>query len=121
MRDHSPSAAAFVGLVKRLCRLADRRFRIYQAHAALVALRELTRDNLIVNIPQGTGKTFVSQLVAHAYLRDHHRAKILVLVPTKELREQYVHMAEWMGVLSPRLVVLNFKQPLSEVYNQARV
>src|SRR4029077_15476815 len=69
-------------------------------------------------LPQGTGKTFVSQLIAYKFLSANPRAKILVITPTKELRQQYVRMAAWMGGLSPRLSVLEFKEPLSGVRKQ---
>jgi len=117
---HSSSAKAFATLARNLCKLAGRTFRFYQADAALKGLRELRRGSLIINLPQGTGKTFVSQILAYAYLRDNPRSKVLVVAPTKELREQFVQMAEWMGFLRPRMVVLNFREPLSDSYQQAR-
>jgi superfamily II DNA/RNA helicase len=46
---------------------------------------------------------------------------VLVIAPTKELREQYVRMAEWMGHLTPRIVVLDFKEPISAVHKQVRI
>ena len=72
----------------------------------------------MLTLPQGTGKTFVSQLIAYKFLRANPRTKVLVIAPTKELRQQYVRMAAWMGELSPRLVVLEFKEPLSSIRKQ---
>lgn len=109
----------FIRSVRCLCRVSNRTFRRYQAHAAWDGLRSLTGGCPILNLPQGTGKTFVSQLVVYAYLNTEPRAKALIVVPTKELREQYVSMADWMGRLNPRLIVLNFREPLADLRKQA--
>jgi superfamily II DNA or RNA helicase len=108
-------------MVRRLCRISDQDFRTYQAHAAWAGLNNLSRGNLILNLPQSTGKTFVSQLLAYAYLREKPHAKVLVVVPTKELREQYDRMADWMGYLTPRLAVVNFRDSLANLRMPARV
>lgn len=96
-------------------------FRKYQAHACWLALQRLSRGGLILTLPQGTGKTFVSQLIAHEHLRSHRLSKVLVVAPTKELREQYVRMAEWMGYLTPRIGVLDFREPLTNQRKQVRI
>ena len=72
----------------------------------------------MLTLPQGTGKTFVSQLIAYRFLRANPHAKVLVIAPTKELRQQYVRMAAWMGRISPRISVLHFREPLSSVRKQ---
>lgn len=113
--------AQFIRKTRDLTRLADLKFRTYQAHSAWCALRGLAQGNLILKLPQGTGKTFVSQLVSSFYLRRNQHHKILVIAPTKELREQYVGMAAWMGQIVPRLTVLNFKEPFSGIRKQVRL
>lgn len=108
----------FIREIRDLSKVADLGFRTYQAYAAWEALDGLIRGSLVLTLPQGTGKTFVSQLIAYKFLRANARAKVLVIAPTKELRQQYVRMAAWMGRVSPRLVVLEFKEPLSDVRKQ---
>ena len=111
----------FVRQVRNLSRAAGLGFRTYQAYAAWQALQRLVRGGLVLTLPQGTGKTFVSQLIALEHLRRNPAAKVLVVAPTKELREQYVRMAEWMGHLTPRIVVLDFKEPFSGIRKQVRL
>jgi ERCC4-related helicase len=113
--------AQFIRKTRNLTRLADLKFRTYQAHSAWCALRGLAHGNLILKLPQGTGKTFVSQLVSSFYLQRNRDHKILVIAPTKELREQYVGMAAWMGQIAPRLTVVNFKEPFSGIRKQVRL
>lgn len=111
-------AERFIRDVRNLSRIANLGFRTYQAYAAWLALKRLTHGSLVLTLPQGTGKTFVSQLIAYEYLRRNVGAKVLVIAPTKELRQQYVRMAAWMGTLNPRLAVLDFKEPFSQVRKQ---
>jgi len=111
----------FIRDVRNLSRIASLRFRTYQAHASWQALCHLAGGGLVLTLPQGTGKTFVSQLVAYEHVRRNPTTKALVIAPTKELREQYVRMAEWMGQLTPRIVVLDFKEPFSGVRKQVNV
>lgn len=111
----------FVRDVRNLSRMANLGFRTYQAHAAWQAVQRLVQGGLVLTLPQGTGKTFVSQLIAYEHLRRNPGTKVLVIAPTKELREQYVRMAEWMGHLTPRLVVLDFKEPFSAIRKQVRL
>ena len=112
------AADSFLREVRNLSRIANLGFRTYQAYAARLALNRLACGNLVLILPQGTGKTFVSQLITYNYLRRNEGTKSLVIAPTKELREQYVRMAAWMGKLAPRLVVLDFKEPFSQVRKQ---
>lgn len=111
-------AKHFIREIRQLSTAANLQFRTYQAYAVREALDTLARGSLVLTLPQGTGKTFVSQLISYKFLRANQRAKVLVVAPTKELREQYVRMAAWMGGLSPRLAVLDFKEPLSNVRKQ---
>jgi hypothetical protein len=111
----------FIRDVQNLSRTAGLGFRTYQAHASWQSLCYLARGGLVLTLPQGTGKTFVSQLIAYEHLRRNPATKTLVVAPTKELREQYVRMAEWMGHLTPRIVVLDFKEPLTGVRKQVNV
>jgi superfamily II DNA or RNA helicase len=111
----------FIRGVRNLSRIANLGFRTYQAHTAFHALRRIARGSLVLTLPQGTGKTFVSQLIVYEYLRKNAGRKALVIAPTKELREQYVRMAAWMGQLAPRLVVVDFKEPFSEVRKQVNL
>ena len=111
----------FIRDVRKLSRIASLGFRTYQAHASWQALYYLARGSLVLTLPQGTGKTFVSQLIAYEHLSRNPGTKVLVIAPTKELREQYVRMAEWMGHLTPRIVVLDFKEPFSGVRKQVNV
>jgi len=59
----------FVREIRDLSKVADLEFRMYQAHAARDALSGLARGSLVLTLPQGTGKTFVSQLIAYKFLR----------------------------------------------------
>jgi ERCC4-related helicase len=111
----------FVRDVRNLSRTANLGFRTYQPYAAWQALQSLVQGGGVLTLPQGTGKTFVSQLIAHEHLRRNSGTKVLVIAPTKELREQYVRMAEWMGHLTPRIVVLDFKEPFSGIRKQVRL
>jgi ERCC4-related helicase len=111
----------FVRDVRNLSRTANLGFRTYQPYAAWQALQRLMHGGVVLTLPQGTGKTFVSQLIAHEHLRRTPATKVLVITPTKELREQYVRMAEWMGHLTPHIVVLNFKEPFSGIRKQVRL
>jgi superfamily II DNA or RNA helicase len=111
----------FIRSVRYLSRIANLGFRTYQAHTAWRALQRVARGSLVLTLPQGTGKTFVSQLITYEYLRRNAGRKALVIAPTKELRQQYVRMAEWMGKLTPRLMVLEFKEPFSEIRKQVNL
>lgn len=112
----------FLQLIRQLCRFSGRDFRLYQAHAACEGLRSLAAESVVLNLPQGTGKTYVSQLVAYAHIRQNNHAKVLVVVPTKELREQYIDMAGWMGQkLYPRLIVVSFDDRLAAIRKMAAV
>jgi len=107
-------------LVKQLSRVSGRDFRVYQAHASWEGLCSLAAGSVLMTLPQGTGKTYVSQLVAYAYLQRNQGAKVLVVVPTRELREQYVDMAGWMGQdLDERLVVVSFDERLANMRSAA--
>jgi superfamily II DNA or RNA helicase len=116
----TPPSKHFIREIKELSRAANLEFRTYQAYAAREGVKGLEGGNLVLTLPQGTGKTFVSQLIAYKFLQANQREKVLVIAPTKELRQQYVRMASWMGNLSPRLVVLDFKEPLSGIRKQVR-
>lgn len=58
--------------------------------------------------------------MTRAFLDASPRSKVLVVTPTKELREQFVEMGGWMGLLEPRKVVLNFREPLSNSRRHVR-
>ena len=60
-------------------------------------MKALAKDNVLLTLPQGTGKTYVSQLGAYELICANAGMKVLVITPTKELRQQYVDMAGWMG------------------------
>jgi len=98
---------AFHDLVLRLLHRTEYRPRRYQSFAAAVALDALRSRNVLLRLPQGTGKSLVSQLILYAqaartkYALSPDKPKILVLTPTKELREQYVAMGQWLEMPDP--------------------
>ncbi len=113
-----PPPVRFVTLAKIACRVSGRAFRPYQVHAAWEVLQTFSRSGVVLQLPQGTGKTFVSQLVLHGYLKARPGSKILVVAPTKELREQYCRMGMWLGRVVPRISVLNFRSPIADYKKQ---
>jgi superfamily II DNA or RNA helicase len=101
---------------------ASRDYRPYQADAAWKVMKALVKNNVLLTLPQGTGKTYVSQLVAYGLLRANAGMKVLVITPAKELRKQYVDMAGWMGEdLDPRLVVIPFDDTVAGNRKVARI
>ena len=115
-----PSRESFYSAVRTLSK--TREYRPYQPDAAWRAMLQLEKSNVLLTLPQGTGKTFVSQLVAYGLLRSNPGMKVLVVVPAKELREQYAQMARWMGEdLQPRIAVVRFNEVVGATARSARV
>src|SRR6267143_1657273 len=97
--------------IKRFVKLAKMTPRAYQVDATLEGLKLLKRSGFVLKIPQGTGKSLVSQLIIRSRLDPAGPTKTnaLVIAPTIELRKQYARLADWFdraaGDSSGRLVV----------------
>lgn len=65
----------------------------------LEASREAERENTLVALPTGTGKTIVSLLVSAARLSNFSGSRVLLLAPTKPLVNQHAsEYAELLGI-----------------------
>lgn len=97
--------------LKRFVKVANKSARRYQVDAALEGLALLKNGGFVLKLPQGTGKSLVSQLVVRARLDADGatRTKALVIAPTIELRKQYARLGDWFreaaGASPKRLVV----------------
>jgi superfamily II DNA or RNA helicase len=84
---------------RKFIEAAGKIVRRYQVDTTLKCLKLLEHGSFILKVPQGTGKSLISQMIIRHRL-DNSRvpdAKALVIVPTIELRKQYVRLAEWFG------------------------
>eukprot|EP00122_Pirum_gemmata_P013289 Pgem_evm1s12375 len=51
-------------------------------------LEKIKQENLIINLPTGTGKTLIATLAIEHYLNKYPNLKIMFIVPTTVLVEQ---------------------------------
>ena len=79
--------------------MAGKAVRPYQVDVVLNAMRLLENGGFILKVPQGTGKSLISQIIVRLRLdrRNSPRSKALVIAPTVELRKQYVRLAAWIS------------------------
>lgn len=84
---------------KKFIEVAEKTIRPYQLDTTLKGLTLLKRGGFILKIPQGTGKSLISQMIIRHRLDKSStlNTKALVIVPTIELRKQYARLAIWMG------------------------
>src|SRR5256885_1205913 len=75
------------------CQL-DQQFLI---DAAISGLKLLQKSGFVLKLPQGTGKSLVSQLIVRSRLdsAEAPKTKALVIAPTVELRKQYARLGDW--------------------------
>lgn len=97
-----------VDLIHALISDSSFEVRDYQVSIIAEVLSSLiANESTIINIPQGLGKTFISQVVAVLAHRSMigEDCKILFLVPTRALAAQHVLMAQWMRKHGGLLVI----------------
>lgn len=85
--------------IKKIIRQNGFDIRAYQIDIVSRLLKNLAiGGNSLVNIPQGMGKTFISQLAGLLSLKfpDRKGSKILYIIPTRALFDQHWLMAQWM-------------------------
>ncbi len=73
--------------------------REYQINVMRTIIQCIKRNNsVILNMPQGLGKTLVAQIIS-VILRKivkNPKAKSLIVIPTRALNAQHIEMASWM-------------------------
>lgn len=79
-------------------RSAGLQLRDYQIEAAKRIFGAISSgSNAILNLPTGTGKTLISNLVSRAILEHKPRSRVLVVVPRRVLVTQHLVYSQWMA------------------------
>jgi superfamily II DNA/RNA helicase len=124
-RKDSPDEEAINRLVRRQLRspAATRlglKLRRYQVLAALKSYEQMALGrNVVLNLPTGTGKTMVANILSLILLEKRPQARCLYLAPTRSLAYQHRHYSNWLAPQYQTILLIDESSSPERVFTLA--